>query len=557
MLHAPLTAPIRPFPWENTYPPVLSWDLSPPGGTIPDLLDSAAATHGDALFLDYRDARITFTQFRTQVEDLAAGLLRLGLPPGDKIALYLPNTPYHPFAFFAALKAGYTIVHLSPLDAERELIHKLHDSGATTLITTNLPPMFPLAQKLLGQGHVTRLIVGDDAAFGTSLGEPIPEDQPGLINIADLLTAPTPKSWPAIQPDALAVLQYTGGTTGLPKAAMHSHANLRAAVAIYHQFYTTQSDHPNAQERVIAVLPFFHIYGLVVLLLWQLQRGTTLLLHKRFDAEAILHDIEAKRATYFPGVPTMWIALSALPDIATRDFSSLRQISSGGAPLPQDVAERVKTMTGLRIGGGWGMTETAAAGASHLMQGRFDRNSVGVPLPGVQIQIVALDDPTKILGPNETGEIAITGPNLFKGYWQNPEETQRAFTPSGFFLTGDIGMLDEHGLLHLIDRKKDMIISSGFNVYPTTIEAAIYEHDAVEECIVIGVTDTYRGQSAKAYVKLRNGTAPFTLEQLHEFLKSRIGRYEMPSALEFRDTLPKTPVGKLSKLSLLAETSIK
>jgi long-chain acyl-CoA synthetase len=549
--------PTRPFPWETTYPPGLSWDLSPPGGTITDLMDSAATTHGDALFLDYRDARITFTQFRAQVENLGAGLLRLDLPPGDKIALYLPNCPYHPFAFFAVLKAGYTVVHLSPLDAERELIHKLHDSGATTLITTNLPPMFPLAQKLLAEGQIARLIVGDDAAFGASPGQPIPEDRAGVINIADLLTAPTPKIWPALQPDALAVLQYTGGTTGLPKAAIHTHANMRAAVAIYHQFYTSQNDNPEGQERVIAVLPFFHIYGLVVLLLWQMQRGATLFLHPRFDPQAVLHDIEVKRATYFPGVPTMWIALNALPGIATRDFSSLRQISSGGAPLPQEVAHRFEAMAGRRIGGGWGMTETAAAGTSHLMKGLFNPNSVGVPLPGVQVQIVSLDDPAKILGPNEKGEIAIRGPNIFKGYWQNPEDTQRAFTESGFFLTGDIGMLDEHGLMHLIDRKKDMIISGGFNVYPTVVEAAIYEHEAVEECIVIGVADAYRGQAAKAYVKLRDGTAPFSLENLHEFLETRIGRYEMPSALEFRDTLPKTPVGKLSKIALIAEPSTK
>jgi long-chain acyl-CoA synthetase len=545
--------PTRPFPWETAYPPGLSWDLSTPSGTVPDLMDTAAATHGDALFLDYRDARITFTQFAAQVESLAAGLLRLGLPPNDKIALYLPNCPYHPFGFFAVLKAGFTVVHLSPLDAERELIHKLHDSGATTLITTNLPPMLSLAQKLLADGHITRLIIGDDLAFGPSPAQPIPEDRPGLINLADLLTAPSPKSWPQLEPDALAVLQYTGGTTGLPKAAIHTHATLRAAVAIYNQFYTSQRDNPDAHERVIAVLPFFHIYGLVVLLLWQLQRGATLLLHPRFDPQAVLRDIEVKRASYFPGVPTMWIALNALPGIATRDFSSLQQISSGGAPLPQEVAQRFEALSGQRIGGGWGMTETAAAGTSHLMRGHFDPNSVGAPLPGIQVQIVSLDDPTKILGPNEKGEIAIRGPNIFKGYWQNPAETERAFTPSGFFLTGDIGMLDEHGLMHLIDRKKDMIISGGFNVYPTVIEAAIYEHPSVEECIVIGIPDAYRGQAAKAYVKLRDGTASFSLEALHAFLDAKIGHYEMPSALEFRESLPKTPVGKLSKIALIAE----
>jgi long-chain acyl-CoA synthetase len=333
---------------------------------------------------------------------------------------------------------------------------------------------------------------------------------------------------------------------------MHSHATLLAGAAIYQHYGDGQNIDPSPL-RVIAVLPFFHIYALVVILLWQMQRGSTLLLHPRFDAAAVLHDIEVKRASYFPGVPTMWIALSAIPGIETRDFSSLQHVSSGGAPLPPEVAARFERLVGRRIGGGWGMTETAAAGTGHLAEGPFKPETVGLPLPGIEIQIVSLDDPRQGCQPGETGEIAFRGPNMFLGYWNRPAETAVAFA-DGWFLTGDIGRIGADGMITLVDRKTDMIISGGFNVYPRMIEDAIYEHPAVEECAVIGIADPYRGQAAKAFIKLRDGAAAFTLDQLRAFLHLRVGRHEVPAALEFRDALPKTPVGKLSRKELIAET---
>ena len=333
---------------------------------------------------------------------------------------------------------------------------------------------------------------------------------------------------------------------------MHTHATLLASTVIYHQFLTSQVDDHGAQERVVCVLPFFHIYALVVLLLWQIKRGSILLLHLRFDPETVLNDIEHKRATYFPGVPTMWIALSNIPGIETRDFSSLRNVASGGAPLPLEVAQRFEKLVGKRIGGGWGMTETASAGTGHFLKGVFKPDSVGVPLPGIEARIVSLDDPRRILPIGEAGELCVKGPNIFKGFYNKPEETGKAFV-DGFYLTGDIGRMDEDGMVYLVDRKKDMIISGGFNVYPRTIEDAIYEHSDVEECSVIGVTDQYRGQAAKAFIKLREGAMEFSLDELRAFLSDKIGKHELPAALEFRDALPKTPVGKLSKKELIAD----
>jgi long-chain acyl-CoA synthetase len=252
----------------------------------------------------------------------------------------------------------------------------------------------------------------------------------------------------------------------------------------------------------------------------------------------------------------MWIALAAHPGIEKRDFSSLKYVSSGGAPLPVEVAQRFERLTGKRLGGGWGMTETSPAGTNLPQQGALKLGSIGLPLPGIYMDVVALDDPRRVLGPGETGEFRIKGPNVTKGYWRRPQESETAFV-DGYFLTGDVGHMDEDGFFYLVERKKDMIISGGFNVYPRMIEEAIYEHPAVEEVIVVGVPDDYRGEAAKAFVKLKPGAAPLTLESLREFLADKIGRHEMPAALEIRDALPRTPVGKLSKKELVEEERAK
>jgi long-chain acyl-CoA synthetase len=300
------------------------------------------------------------------------------------------------------------------------------------------------------------------------------------------------------------------------------------------------------------VLPLFHIYALTTILLRGLKRGAEIMLRSRFDVEQTLRDMEVGRATHFPGVPTMWIALSNAPGIETRDFSSLAYCGSGGAPLPVEVGERFERLTGHRLVGGWGMTETSPAGTNRLGAGPRKPGTIGLPLPGVEMDICSLEDPSKVLPPGETGELRIRGPNVTRGYWNRPDETAASFV-GDWFLTGDIGYMDEDGFFFIVDRKKDMIISGGFNVYPQMIEQAIYEHPAVQEVLVVGIPDSYRGESAKAFVSLRAGAEPFTLEELQAFLKDKLGRHEMPHALEIRPALPRTAVGKLSKVELRAE----
>ena len=543
-------------PWEKSYPPGVRWDAPIATATLPAMFDEMTAKWADKPALEYRDRTISYRELRAGVEALASGLMDLGVGPGTSVALYLPNTPYHPVSFFAALKAGGRVVHLSPLDAERELAYKLKDAGARILVTTNIGFMALLAQKLKADGLVDQLIVGDEGAFGPSAMPVTPMPQgAGLISL-DRLSADgankLPRQWPKGDVEDVALLQYTGGTTGKPKGAMLSHANLSAACSIYKAWFDPQRISEPGADKIICVLPLFHIFALTNVLLRGLQEGSELLLRARFDVATTLADIEVKRASVFPGVPTMWIALANTPDIDQRDLTSLRSVASGGAALPVEVAERFQKLTGQRLGGGWGMTETAPAGTAMPRDWTGKAGSVGLPLPGIMMDVVALDDPRCVLAPGTKGEIRIKGPNVTRGYWNAPAETAAAFV-DGYLLTGDIGFMDDDGYFYLVDRKKDMIISGGFNVYPRTIEEAIYEHPAVAEAIVIGVPDAYRGEAAKAFVQLKAGAVSFSLEELRAFLADKIGRHEMPAHLEFRDALPKTAVGKLSKRELVDE----
>ncbi|PWB65386.1 MAG: dicarboxylate--CoA ligase PimA [Bradyrhizobiaceae bacterium] len=548
----------RPYRWEKSYPPGLDWGTPIATSTLPELLDRAVASFAERPAIDFRDRKVSYRRLGETSARAAAGLAGLGIGPRAAVALYLPNVPWHPVALFGAARAGARVVQLSPLDAERELAHKLGDSGARTLITVDTSPLLPTALKLKAAGHVDRVIVGDDAAFGEGPAAPVPFTADAATIAFDRLIAESAPlaQGPRLDKEDVLLLQYTGGTTGLPKAAMLTHANLTAAVSIYEAWFSGQRASRPGQERVLCVLPLFHIYGLTAVFLRHIANGNEVLLRTRFDVEAVVRDIEEKKVTFFPGVPTMWIAFLNHPGIGTRDLSSLRVCSSGGAPLPVEIAEQFERLTGLPLRNGWGLTETSPAATTAPLDAKVPAGSCGLPQPGIVIDVVAADAPTRLLGPNQVGELRIKGPNVMKGYWNRPEETKAAFADGGF-LTGDIGTMDENGFVFVVDRKKDMIISGGYNVYPRAIEDAIYEHPDVEEVIVIGVPDPYRGEAAKAFVKLKRGAAPLALETLRDFLADRLGRHEMPAALELRETLPKTGVGKLSKKELIAEERAK
>jgi long-chain acyl-CoA synthetase len=543
-------------PGEQFYPQGVRWDDPIARGTLPDLLSAAAAEFGARPAIEFRDRPIGYSELEALVETAAGAFLRAGYGKNSPVALFLGNSPDHPVNFFGALKAGARVVHLSPLDGEIALSHKLTDSGARVLVTSNLSALLPTALKFLDKGLLDRLIVCEDDHWG-KVGTPqtaLP-DSPKIITYGQFTDgAVKPSQWPAISADDVALLQYTGGTTGLPKGAMLSHGNLTSAVSVYDVWGKPARLERNAIERVICVLPLFHIYALTVVLLSAIRRGHLISLHQRFDVEAVMRDIEVKRATAFPGVPTMWIAIAALPDLDKRDLSSLASCGSGGAPLPVEVAKIFERKVGMKLKSGWGMTETCSPGTGHPKEGPDKPGSIGLMLPGIEMDVVSLEDPAKLMPVGEVGEIRIRGPNVTKGYWNRPKETAEAFVGDRF-LTGDIGYMDADGYFYLVDRKKDMIISGGFNVYPQMIEQAIYTHPAVQEVIVIGVPDDYRGESAKAFIKLRDGAKPFTLDELRAFLTGKLGKHELPAAVDFLDELPRTAVGKLSRHELRMQQS--
>ena len=600
--------PRRPFEWEKSYPAGMRWDSPIATSTLQELLDRAVADYGDRPALEYFGRRISYRELGNHAARAAAGFRHIGIDRDCAVALYLPNTPWHPIVFFGVLRTGARVVHLSPLDAERELIHKLADSGARTVVTANLFGLEAKALKLAAAGHVDRVVVADhtvwerqpqlaavagasspsplvgegrgggagvDGSTGPYTPTPTPNPSPQgggeKIGLAKRVTAsptsvgaaplalerlmakaPIPSAWPAVSPDDIALLQYTGATTGVPKAAALTHANLTAAVSSYRIWVGGQRPADAPPDRVLVVLPLFHIYGLVSVMLRHLATGNELLLRSRFEIEAVLNDIEVNRVTSVPGVPTMWIAFVNHPGIDRRDLSALRACGSGGAPLPVEVAERFGRICGLPLPSGWGMTETSPAGTSPPLRGPSKPGTIGIPLPGITVEVVALDDPHRVLGPGEVGELRIKGKNVMQRYWNRPDDTAAAFADGGF-LTGDIGSMDEDGYFFILDRKKDMILSGGFNVYPQMIEQAIYEHPDVEEALVIGIADPYRGEVAKAFIKLRSGASPLTLDALRDFLADKVGRHEMPAALETRAALPRTSVGKLSKKELIEE----
>ena len=531
-----------PHPWDASYPPESRWDVPIAEGTLPGFLDDCAARFGDAPALEYRGHVLSYRQFQALADRVAAGLMAMGVGRGDCVALLLPNTPWHPVCFFAALRTGARVVHLSALDAKRELAQKARDAGATLLVTTGFASLVTHAEWLLEDGAVPRVLLAPDARW---------DGQDAAHGFATLPEADPPASWPALAPTDLALLQYTGGTTGTPKGAMLTHGNLTAAVAIYKAFRDANSL-PERTGRVLVLLPLFHIFALTAVLLRQMAEGALLHLRPRFDAGQAIAEIETLGINTFSGVPTMWIGMLNSPEARPERFASLRVVRSGGAPMPFETLRQLEALIGRRIGGGWGMTETCPAGTAIPPDAPRRAGLIGLPLPRIEMRIVDPDAPTQPRPVGEVGEIAIRGPNVFSGYWNRPAENAAAFA-DGWFLTGDMGWMDDRGYFTLVDRRKNMILSGGFNVYPAQIEQAIYEHADVAECIVIGIPDPYRGQAAKAYVALKPGAAGFTLDDLRAFLADRLGKHELPAALEFRDALPRSAAGKLLASALRAE----
>jgi long-chain acyl-CoA synthetase len=478
---------------------------------------------------------------------------------GTRVGLCLPNTPYAVICYFAILKAGGTVVNFNPLYVEREIRHQIDDSGTTIMVTLDIRQIYPKVAAMLDTTCLERVVV-------CSLTDILPPVQGLLFSLLrrselaaipdDLqhvpfarLIANDGKVKPvAIEPLVdLAVLQYTGGTTGVPKAAMLTHANLTANTA---QVAELLSGVTPGAERLLLVLPLFHVFAMTVGMNLGIAIAGELILLPRFDLEQVKKTIAAKRPTLFPGVPTVYTAINGAAERGGWDLSSLRYCISGGAPLPQEVRSRFERLAGCTLVEGYGLSEASPVVTCNPLTAVKD-GSVGPPLSGTTVEIRAPEDPSRRLGDGEKGEVCVRGPQVMVGYWRRPDDTRQIFT-DGALRTGDIGYVDEDGYLFLVDRIKDVIISGGYNIYPRMIEEALYQHPAVAEAVVVGIPDAQRGQVPKAFVRLRDGRQA-TAEELREFLAGYVSRIEMPKHIEFRSDLPRTMVGKLSKKELLAE----
>jgi len=553
--------------WIKSYPEGVRWDAPLPRMPVAQILDDAVARWPTLPAVDFMGRVLSYREVGALADRAAKGLQALGVGPGVKVGLYLPNCPQYIIAFFGVLKAGGIVVNYSPLDAERVLEHKVEDSETDVLVTLDLAALYPQMARLLGRSRLKKLVVGTLGEYSMAPDAVRGQLQAGKL-LAEVGSDERHLSFAGLLdndgrfqrhpiPDltkAVAVLQYTGGTTGQPKGAVLTHGNLSTACAQYVE--TTKGNPPildEGAERVLVVLPLFHIYCLSVNMLLGMRLGALLVLHARFDLDAAIKEIAAKKISVFAGVPTMYTAMLNHPSAESLDLKSLKFCGSGGAPLPVEVAQRFFALTGCRLNEGWGMTETSPTGTFTPARGKRKAGSCGLPIPGILFKFEKVGSPGIDAEPGEPGELCIKGPNVMLGYWNNPQATAESMTADGYFRTGDIARIDDEGFLFIVDRSKDMLLCGGFNVYPRVLEDAIQEHPAVAEVCVIGFPDPYRGQSPKAFVSLRPGAKPFSLDELKDFLKDRLGKHEMVQELEIRAELPKTPIGKLSRRALVEE----
>ncbi|MCH8187347.1 MAG: long-chain fatty acid--CoA ligase [Proteobacteria bacterium] len=546
--------------WDKKYPANVDWDAELPARPLYALMDDAVARHGGKSAIDFLDRKFTYAEVGKMIEHAACGFQELGVGPGVKVGLFLPNCPQFIVCYYGILKAGGTVVNFSPLYSEGELLDQIEDSQTEIMVTLNLKVLYPKMKGMLGQSSLKKLVVGTIAEvlpFLKSKLYPfakskdianVPNDAQH-ISFKELLHNDGKYDPPAIDPNEdVAVLQYTGGTTGVSKGAMLTHANLYINTMQARLWFTEMKD---GKERMMGVLPFFHVFAMTVVMNYSISVGAEIIIHPRFELVPVLKDINNKKPTLMPGVPTMFQAINTYPKLANYDLTSIKACISGGAPLPLEVRQRFEGLTGCRVIEGYGLTETSPVVCANPLDGENKKNSIGIPMPRTVIEITDRDDPHKVLAQGEVGEICISGPQVMKGYWRRDDATAETIM-DGRLHTGDLGYMDEDGYIFIIDRIKDMILVSGFNVYPRNVEEGIYQHSAVDEVTVIGITDDYSGQAVKAFVKLK-AEANLDAAELTEFLRERLGKHEMPKHIEFRGELPKTMIGKLSKKELVAE----
>ena len=542
----------HPTPWDATFEPL----------SLPDMFERTVKHDPDAPFLHFLGRTYSYGEIAKDADTFARRLVHMGVKPGDRVGLFLPNVPIYASAYYGAMKAGAVVVNFSPLYSVEELSWQVADSGTKVLVTVDAPELYGTAEKVLAESELETLVVGQ-------LSEMLPWYKGIALKllkrsqIADVKWDANIQNWsqipfdpacalPKVSHEDLALLQYTGGTTGRPKGAMLGHdqlsQNAQQTAAI------NPADNPR-EEVFMGALPFFHVFANTSLLNHAVAAGASIAMVPRFDAGQVLQTIQKYQTTGFPGVPTMFQALLDHPNLGKTDLSSLKVCISGGAPMPAIVHDKFEQTTCIRLVEGYGLTESAGVVSVNPYEATRKRGSIGQLVAGTEIVLLDKEDPTKLAPDGEPGELAIHGPQIMRGYWNRPEAAAECFVTRGnkqYLRTGDVAVMDEDGFLSIVDRIKDMIAVGGFKVFPSVVEDAILKHVAVKEALVIGVPEEYRGEVPRAYITLEPDMQT-TADELKSWLNERIGKHERVDQVVVREELPKTIIGKLDRKALRAE----
>ncbi|HCR85887.1 MAG TPA: dicarboxylate--CoA ligase PimA, partial [Alphaproteobacteria bacterium] len=529
-----------------------------------DILNQSAARFPSHAAIDFFDKIITFKQLDELVNYFAQVLMNSGVKKGQKIGIYMPNCPYFVICYYAILKAGAVVVNYSPLYSESELKTQVDDSDTEILITLNLKLLYPKAESILkknleADGGLKKIIVADFTKYlpfpknilfrlfkGKTLSKPAFNNKT-IIDfdlLMNVITDIQPK-FPDIHPDDTAVIQYTGGTTGVPKGAELTHANIYINTMQSKLFAIRV---PDGEGATLTVLPLFHVFAMTTCMNLGLLCGHKLILHPRFEIKKVLQDIQKKKPTGMPGVASMYNAINNFPETKNFNLKSLKICVSGGGPLPLEIKKKFEALTGCSLVEGYGLTEASPVVSCNPPESFSKEGSIGLPFPNTEIFITDLNNPEKFLGVGERGELCIKGPQVMKGYYQRPDATLKCLE-KGMLRTGDVATVDEDGFIFIVDRIKEMVIVGGFKVYPRNMEEIIYQHPSILECAVIGIPDEYSGQKTKVFVVFKQGMEIST-EEMMAYFKEHLAKHEVPKEIEFRDSLPKSPIGKILKKEL-------
>ncbi|GAA0601190.1 long-chain-fatty-acid--CoA ligase [Virgibacillus siamensis] len=548
-------------PWHRHYPKEIATSLTYDDKPLHDFLRRTAALYPEKKALHFMRNEMSFSEVYTASKKMASYLQSLGLEKGDRVAVMLPNCPQGVISYYGTLMAGGTVVQTNPLYKEREIEYQLNDSGAAFIVCLDI--LLPRVTNIRGNTELKHTIVTgikDYLPFPKNKIYPIiqkrqynmvvkteeTDDTHIWLNMMDR----SDSNYQPVEVDPtedLALLQYTGGTTGHPKGVMLTHRNLVANVQMCNAWLYRMDP---SEQIVLGVLPFFHVYGMTTVMNMSMMYGSKMILLPKFDTKEVLKTIHKQKPTLFPGAPTIYIGLLHHPELKKYDLSSIEACISGSAPLPAEVQDQFESVTGGRLVEGYGLTETSPVTHSNFVWADRVNGSIGVPWPDTDCKIINMET-NEEAAVGEVGEVAVKGPQVMKGYWGKRQETDNVLQ-NGWMCTGDMGYMDEEGYFYIVDRKKDMIIAGGYNIYPREVEEVLYEHEAVQEAVVAGIPDAYRGETVKAYIVFKAGYKE-TEEELNAFCRKNLAAFKVPRIYEFRDELPKTAVGKILRRKLIDE----